>query len=63
MTVRIIFGLLFGAFLLAQGLWILAVRPDPPASARTATRKSRQIIAIGAVIIGVFLIALNVSKI
>ncbi|MBA3670063.1 MAG: hypothetical protein H0W71_08385 [Sphingomonas sp.] len=44
-------------------MWILAVRPDPPAGAVTATRKSRQIIAIGAVIIGVFLIALTVSNI
>ena len=63
MSFRIICGLLLGAFVLGQGLWILAVRPDAPVGARTATRKSRQIIAIGAIILGVFLVALNVSSI
>ncbi len=63
MSIGIICGLFLGALALAQGLWILAVHPDPPAGARIATRKSRQIIAIGLAIIGVFLTALNVSMI
>ena len=63
MSVRLISGLALGALALGQGLWVLAVRPDPPAGARTATRQSRQLIAIGMAILGVFLIALNVSSI
>ena len=63
MSVRTISGLFVGAYALAQGLWILAVRPDPPAGARTATRRFRQVIAIGMAIIGVFLIASNVASI
>jgi len=63
MSFKIIPGLLLAAYVLAQGLWILAVSPDPPAGARAATRKSRQMVAIGAVVLGVFLIALFVSEI
>jgi hypothetical protein len=62
MSSRIIFGLLLGAACMAQGLWVLAVQPDPPATARVATRKSRQITAIAAVVIGVFAIALNAAS-
>ena len=54
---------LLGAFAIAQGLWILVVRADPPTGARTATRKNRQIIGIVQVIVGVFLISLSVSQI
>jgi hypothetical protein len=54
---------LFGALILGQGLWILAVNPDPPAGARTATRRSRQITAIGLIILAVFAIAFNASSI
>lgn len=54
---------LFGALILGQGLWMLAVRPDPPAGAQIATRRSRQIIAIGLIIIAVFAIAFNASLI
>ena len=63
MALKLIPGLLLAAYVLAQGLWILTVSPDPPAGARTATRKIRQIVAIGAVVLGVFMIALFVSEI
>jgi hypothetical protein len=62
MSLRLIPGLFLAAFVLGQGLWILAVSPDPPAGVKTATRKSRQIIAIGSIILGVFLVALFTTQ-
>ena len=61
--IRVLGALLLGAVVIGQGLWILAVQPDPPANAKIATRKSRQLIAIGMVIIGVFMIALFTAQI
>lgn len=38
-------GLGLGLFAVAQSVWILFVRPEPPAGAVTATRRSRTAIA------------------
>ena len=38
-------GLLLGLWVLAQSAWVLFVRPEPPAGAVTATRRSRATIA------------------
>ena len=55
---------LFGAVLIGQGLWMLTVRPDPPAGTTgPTTRRGRQIVAIGAVILGVFALAVKASQI
>ncbi|NUR44784.1 MAG: hypothetical protein HOP91_01305 [Sphingomonas sp.] len=55
-----------GAACIAQGLWMLAVRPDPPAGAgagAATTRRGRQVTGIALVILGVFGIAANASSI
>ena len=57
-------GMFLSAFAMAQGLWILVVRPDPPKGpVNDATRKVRQIAGIILVICGVFLSADFFSKI
>ena len=55
---------IFGAFGIAQGLWLLAIQPDPKTGAGIIkTRKGRQIAGIVEVIAGVILISLSVSSI
>ena len=61
MSFKAVLVLLLAALILGRGLWMLAVTPDPPATASVATRKSRQMIAIGFVILGVFFVALQTS--
>ncbi|NUQ18868.1 MAG: hypothetical protein HOP95_10540 [Sphingomonas sp.] len=52
MTLDMIAGLVLAIFVIAQSAWILVFRPDPPATAKTATRTSRQIIAVAGILIG-----------
>ena len=59
MTLKTILALLLAVYVIGMGVWVLAFRPDTPATAQTATRKSRQLIAIGAIVIGVLSIAVQ----
>ena len=58
---RNVLGLILGLYAVAQGCWVLIARPDPPPSAKTATRASRRAIAIAAIIIGIAYIVIQLS--
>ena len=61
-TIRDLCGLTIGFYVLAQSVWILFVRPDPPAGAVTATRRSRTIIAASTAILATAYIAFVIQS-
>ena len=53
-------GVLLGLWALGSGLYLAAIRPDPPPAARTATRTSRGLIGVAAIVVGLFNIYIHV---